>query len=250
MKSTLFVISLSIGCGACSSMPWTTPPPEVDRELVAAVPPAQSQGIDDARSARDEASDAYDVAKRNKALVEDQLSLAKKELDLAKAEEETAQAAAEMAEKGSTEDLEKAKEALHDAKPVVLAAETRIQWREMDLDCARMREELARQRLVLGDARVELARAEAVKALDQPAAKDVEVDDYQRAVRNQEKSVALAAIDVDAAELEARIAQDKYMNSAKAVPASYRNRTESIDAEIEFETDGYEAGQLDRDGQN
>lgn len=246
MKSKLLLIGLSLGCAACSSMPWNSNTPEVDRELVAAVPPAQSHGIDDARGARDKASDACDVAKRNVTIAEDQLTLAKQELNTAEAETKTAQASVEIAEKGSTEELERAKATLRDTNLVVTSAENRIKWREMDLTRAKARQKLAERKLVLADTRVELARAEAVKQLDRPEAKNVDVPEYQRAVREQEKTVALAEIDVDAAENEAGIAHSEYLSSARAVPASYRKRSERIDEEIQFETDGYKARKIEK----
>jgi len=246
MKSKLLLIGLSLGCAACSSMPWNSQPKEVDRELVAAVPPGQSRGIDEARSNRDKASDARDVAKRNTAIAEDQLSLAKKEIEIAKAEQATAEAAVEIAQKGTTEDLEKANAALRDAKLVVASAETRIRWRELDVDRAKARVELAETKLVLADARVELARAEAVKELDRPAAMNVDVPAYEREVRVREKAVALAEIDVDAVENEAGIAHSNYLSSARAVPASYRKRAERIDEQIQFDTDGYKAKKIEK----
>jgi len=244
MRLKLLSIGLSLGCAACSSMPWKSNTPEVDRELVAAVPPSQTHGIDEARADRDKVSDACDVAKRNTAIAEDQLSLAKKELVLAKTEAATAQTAAEMAEKGTTDELEKAKATVRDTNLVVASAENRIKWREMDLDRAQAREKLAQKKLVLADTRVELARAQAVKQLDRPAAKNVDVHVYEQAVREQEKTVALAEIDVDAAENEAGLAHDKFMSSARAVPASYRKRAERIDEEIQFDTDGYKARKI------
>jgi len=246
MKSKLLLISLSLGCAACSSMPWNREPKEVDRDLVAAVPPSESRGIDEARTTRNKASDACDVAKRNATIAEDQLSLAKKEIEIAKAELETAEAALVMAEKGTTEEIEKAKAAVRDSKLVVTSAENRIRWRELDVARAKARVDLAERKLALADARVELARAEAVRELDRPAAKNVDVPVYERSVREHEKTVALAEIDVDALENEAGIAHSTYLSSARAVPASYRKRAERIDEQIEFDTDGYKARKIDK----
>lgn len=249
MKSKLLWMGLSVVCAGCSSMPWNSQK-EVDRELVAAVPPNQSRGIDDARSNRDKTSDALDVAKRNAVLSEDRLALAKQELGIAKAEVATAESAAEMAEKGTNEELETAKAALRDTKIVVASAENRIRWREADVERAQARVDLQQRRLVLADARVELARAEAVTELDRPAAKNVNIEDFRSQVREQEKLVAKAEIDVDAAESEARIAHDQFLTSARAVPASYRKRAEKIDEEIQFDSDGYKARKFEKNTNN
>jgi hypothetical protein len=221
-------------------MPWNHQG-EVDRELVAAVPQSGRSAIDDARSLRDKAADSWDIAKRNAEIAKDQLRVARKESDVADAEKEKSDASVQLAEKGTTEELAKAKELQHEQKLIQKSVIERIQWRESDVERAEARVNLAECKLALAESHVELARAEAVRDLDRPEAKKVDVNDYEYAVRKHEKAVALAEIEVESVEREARIAREKFDTSIRAVPASYKKRSEKLDAEIEYRDDGYKA---------
>ncbi|TAJ07496.1 MAG: hypothetical protein EPO68_16370 [Planctomycetota bacterium] len=239
MKSRIVFIGLALASASCSNMPWQRQR-DVDRDLVAHVADSDRSGIEEARAARNQAADAWDAAKRNTEIAKDQLSLARKEADVAEAELDMSLAAVKMAEKGTTEELAKAKEAQHEHELIEKCVEERIEWRELDVERSKARAELSERRLELTEAQVELARAQAVRALDRPEAKQVDVGDYEYAVRKHEKAVAMAELEVDAVEREARLAHEKFERAVGVVPASYRTRSANLDTEVVYKDDGYE----------
>lgn len=239
MNSRIVCIGLALASASCSSMPWNDQK-NVDRDLLAAVPASDRGAIEAARAARNHAADSWDVAKRNTQIAKGQLSLAKKESDVAEAQLDLSRASVTVAEKGTTEELAKAKQAEHEHELIRKCVDERIDWRVLDVERAEAREKLSECKLELAEANVELARAEAVRGLDRPEAKHVDVGDYEYAVRKHEKAVGMAQLEVASVEREASIAREKFDRAVSIAPASYKQRSAKLDAEVEYKDDGYQ----------
>ncbi len=193
----------------------------IDNSMLQHVSPGDRADITEARKAADAARDAYSAAKAESIQTTDRRKVCSQELEIARAEQKRAEAVQTAAQNGSEEELNDAKQGVAEAKTLVTSVQSRIELRDVQVEHAAGIEELKLKENELAQARVELAAARAVKRLNRPESKSVDVAAYERQVRKQQEEVKLAEVRADALHGEVKAARMAYDKTVKAVPAHY-----------------------------
>ena len=207
----------------------------VDNSMLQHVPDAERSDVTEARQAADVARDAHAAAKSDTLQSAERRKLADRELDIAQDEQKRAEQALKISENGTQEELEAAKQAVSDTTALVASGRSRIAWRESQLACSRSVENLKFRESALAQAKVEETKAHAVKQLDRPQAKSLDVPSFELQVRKCKEEVDLARVRADAAKKEVAAARAAYDLNVKAVPASYRKDWSDDDVEAKNE---------------
>lgn len=194
----------------------------VDNSMLQHVAADERGELTDARQAADVARDAHAAAKVDTQNAIDRRKLADRDLEIAQAELKRAEAAMKIAENGTQEELVQAKQTVSDAKALVASVRSRTTLRDRQVDLTKALEDLSLRNNELAQAKVEATKAHAVKELDRPQAKSIDVGTFEHQVRECQEKVQLAEVRVDAARKEVKAARTSYDDSVKAVPASFR----------------------------
>ena len=194
----------------------------VDDSMLQHVAAGDRDDLAASRSAADVAQDAYAAAQADTRQAIERRRLADRELEIAEAELERAEQAVKIAQNGTQEELDRANQGVADARALVAASRSRITLRDRQVDYYKAHEELKLRYSKLSQAKVEASKAHAVKDLDRPQAKSVDVATFERQVRDAEEAVREAEVRVAAARREANLARGEYDQRVEAVPASFR----------------------------
>ncbi len=194
----------------------------VDDAMLTNVPDSARSDVADARESASVARDAYAAAQVETTRAVDRRKLADRDMEIAEAQVKRAQEAVKIAESGTQADLDKARQDLAEAQTVVTAAHSRITLRDRQVDHARAMENLKERNNELAQAKVEAVKAHAVAKLDRPDAAKVDVNAFERQVRDAQENVNLAQVRLDAARKEVDAARKSFDTDTKAVPAAYR----------------------------
>lgn len=194
----------------------------VDNAMLQHVPEGERDDVTDARQAADVARDAHAAAVADTLRATERRKLANTELEIAQSELKRAEEAQQIAENGTQEELDRAKQARADTETLVVSVRSRIALRDRQVDYAKAVETLRLEKNELAQAKVEATKARAVKELDRPQAKSIDVAAFEHQLRKCQEEVDLAEVRVDAARKEVIAARTAYDGSVKAVPASLR----------------------------
>lgn len=194
----------------------------VDNAMLQHVPEGERADVSEARRDADVARDAHAAATADKLRWSERRKLADRDLEIAQAELARSQAALEIAENGTQEELDRAKQAVVDSEAVVVAVRSRIALRKRQVEHAEAVEDLRLERSGLAHAKIEATKARAVKDLDRPQAKSIDVAAFELQVRECQEEVELAEVRVEAARKEVVAARTAYDGTVEAVPASFR----------------------------
>lgn len=206
--STLFIAALA----SCASGPSVAP---IDNALMVEVSVEARASVAEARTARDNAEDAYAAAKKATVKAEDEVEISRASLKTMRSQLDESKLAIEVARDGSAFELESA-EARH-AFALARADHGRellaMQKREHEL--AKLREKLALEEHRLSLAQVELTKAEALKGVDLVAARSIALKDYREQVVYHQGEVETAASRI-------RIAEGRMDEARKSLDESKR----------------------------
>jgi hypothetical protein len=210
--------SALLGCRASDSQPVMDE--RVDNAMLQHVALDERGDVTDARHAADVARDAHAAAKADTQSAIGRRKLASRDLDIAQAELKRAEEAFELAEHGTQEELATAKSNLDGAKSVVTSVRSRIILRDRQVDHAKAVETLKLDNNELAQAKVESTKAHAVKELDRPESKSLDLNAFEHQVRKFQEKVQLDNVRVEAARKEVVAARTSYDVTVKAVPAA------------------------------
>lgn len=194
----------------------------IDNSLLQHVSDDERAQVAETRQVANETRDAHAAAKADTSKAKDRRDLAGRELAIAEAELERAEAARQIAESGTHEELDHAKQGVSDAKSLVASVRCRIALRDRQVERASAAEDLKMKDNELAQAKVEAAKAHAVKELDRPQSKSIHLEAFEHQVRQCQVEVKIAEARVDAADEEVDAARATYDDSVKAVPANFR----------------------------
>lgn len=193
----------------------------VDNSMLQHVSAADRAGITEARKAADSARDAYSASKADTLRAQDQRKVCAQELEIAEAEQKRAEAVQAVAQNGTEDELDAARQGVAEAKALVTSVESRILLRDRQVEYAKGAEDLKEKENELAQAQVELTSARAVKRLDRPESKSLDLGLYERQVRAHQEEVKLAEVHAEALQGEVKAARLSYDDTVKAVPARY-----------------------------
>ena len=165
----------------------------VDDSLLVDVPEEQLERVQEARRARDRASDAAAASQREADTAEKRVQLARAVLEtnrsrLAQCELEVSVAQSE----GSSSDVAEARQGLGVAAAEVGVAEAELELRKREAEHAELVHKLSRERLGLANAEVELVKARAVQGVDRAAAVGLSEADFEKQYVEHRKDVEVA----------------------------------------------------------
>jgi hypothetical protein len=192
----------------------------VDNAMLQHVALDERGDLTDARRAADVARDAHAAAKVDTQSSIGRRKLANHDLDIAQAELARAEAAVDLAQHGTQEELASAKLSVDGAKSVVTSVRSRISLRDRQVDHAKAVETLKLDNNELAQAKVEATKAHAVKELDRPESKSIDLVAFEHQVRQCQEKVQLDNVRVEAARKEVVAARTSYDATVKAVPAA------------------------------
>jgi hypothetical protein len=217
---------------SCASAPWESGGPDpVDSGLLTYVPESQRAPIEEARAHRGEAQEDLAIARRDLQQAGSRVDLSERDSDALEERLDEAQAQVEHAhEYGTQAEYQTAQDRVESAQRAVSLAHAKTRYYEDIQEYAERVVDMEEQTLELAQARVQLSEAEAISALDRPAAQGVDVAAYREHVRELEDEVAMARIEVRAARERMGLRREFFDDRAQAVPASFRlNDPEPID---------------------
>jgi multidrug resistance efflux pump len=227
-------VAIAVGAGCATLREEWTGRPTVDPALVAHLDESEMGAIRKARSKADEARDELAKAEAMAETAEERLDIARDELEPADQRVEIAKRKLDNArDHGTAEELEQAEEELGRARDEHRSARRKVALREKELEHARAQTDLAQARVDLALAETELVQAEAVADLDRPAAREIDLDAFRRAVREAKRELEIAQVRLEAAEEEVAIARDDY-ESARAGDEGRPREASSRREENEF----------------
>ena len=174
-----------------------------------------------ARKNADAARDAYAAAQADTLQATDRRKICSQELESAESEQSHAEAAQVIAEHGTNDDLAQAKQVVAESKMLVASVHSRGTLRDRQVDHALTVEDLRLKENQFAQANVEVAKARAVKRLDRPEAKSVDVAAFELQARQYDEQVQVAKVRAEAAQGEVKVARLAYDTSAKVVPTRY-----------------------------
>ncbi|MCE9595770.1 MAG: hypothetical protein K8S98_16395 [Planctomycetes bacterium] len=183
---------------------------EDNDSLIAHLSDAQRKPIDAARTEQDHRSDELAVAHQDVVRAKAEHDLAKSDLDVADARVDKAKAVVAVAETGSTDDMTDAREGLRVAEAKLIPQRELIRLRECQVTRSEKAETLARREHELAVARVELEKSRAFAKIDRAQSRNVDVPQSEAVVREAEKQVALARVELDAASGDCDVVERSY----------------------------------------
>ena len=182
--------SLSLLLASCASSPSVEP---IDNALLAKVSADGKASVNEARSARDAATDSYALMQSETRTAQEQITLAEASLTTVDSQLNESKLAAELATKnGSKVELEHA-ETRH--KIALIEADYNrglLALRKRELEVAVLNEALALEETRVSSAMVELKKAEALQDVDSVAAKQIPIKDHRRQVAYHREAAATA----------------------------------------------------------
>jgi len=196
----------SLALAACSS----TSPNQSDDSLMEHLSSSQRAKIDDAREEHAHRGDALAAARQKVIHARSQWKLAKADLELADARVEQAETAVEVAANGTSDEIAEAAEKLREARANVLPQRNLIKVRACDITRCEKAEALASREADLAEANVGLEKARAFVQVDQAKTRASDVTALEARVRESQKQVALANVELEAATRECESAQRTY----------------------------------------
>ena len=191
MKNPISLYALpSLLLAACN-----TAPTRIDNALLSELDQSSMSGVVEARAHKDSAEDALAKAERDTQWAEEQAELTRSSLKVAQTSLADAKLGMVVADRSGTVGQLKAAEHAYDyAAARVDEVRGLLGLRKREFEYAKLAQKLALEEFRLGNARVELQKAEAVQELDRVAAKKIPVKDYQKQVRFHETEVELAKV--------------------------------------------------------
>ena len=182
--------SLSLLLASCASSPSVEP---IDNALLAKVSADGKASVNEARAARDAATDSYALMQSETRTAQEQITLAEASLTTVDSQLNESKLAAELATKnGSKVELEHV-ETRH--KIALIEADYNrglLALRKRELEVAVLNEALALEETRVSSAMVELKKAEALQDVDSVAAKQIPIKDHRRQVAYHREAAATA----------------------------------------------------------
>lgn len=206
-------------CLALSACTNLSGKPESNDSMMAYVSDSQRDMINESRAELYERNDNLAIARQDVVLAKAELNLARSELDMVKARIDRAEASVAVAQSGTDADLEAANARLLAAKAEVEPQNELISWRELEIARCQKAETLARRERDLATARVELVKARAFAESGRAGSSEVDVTANEERVREFEKQVALAVVELDAATTESAVAERRFETAMGDVEA-------------------------------
>ena len=212
-------ITALFACAALSACTNLSGEPQSNDSMMAYLSDSQRDAINESRAELDERNDNLAIARQDVVLAKAELNLARSELDMVKARIDRAEAAVAVAQTGTEAELEAANAKLLAAEAAALPQNELIHWHECEVTRCRKAEALARRERDLATAGVELVKARAFAESDRVGAGEVDVTRNEESVREFEKQVALAAVELEAATTECAVAESRYETAKGNVEA-------------------------------
>jgi hypothetical protein len=190
----------------------------VDDSLISELAEPQMQEIRELRIARDHEKDDLARAERDLAAARELVQVAKTELSAGEERLKAAEARIDTARAhGTTQDLENAQQLLGRAQLDLETVRNKVRWREQQVSQAEALVELSRERVALAEAQLELTKAQAVSQLDRPRARLLDLEVFERRLREQQTLVQIAEVKASAA-----------LEEVNRVEASYQRTREDL----------------------
>tara|TARA_R110002073_G_scaffold331208_1_gene515782 strand:- start:85 stop:744 length:660 start_codon:yes stop_codon:yes gene_type:complete len=198
----LALASLSLLLASCASGPSVDP---IDNALLAKVSAAGKASVNEARAARDAATDTYALRQSETRTAQQQVALAEASLATVRSQLNETKLAAELAAKNDSKVEVEHAEARH--KIALTEADYHrdlLALRKRELEAAVLNETLALEETRVSTATVELKKAEALQDVDSMAAQQIPIKDHRRQVayHRQEAATARARAELAAALLD------------------------------------------------
>jgi chromosome segregation ATPase len=236
MKLLPPLLLLALGSAACqsnSAHDRSGTRMSVDDKALVQVPVSQRDAITKARTESEETRDRIAVAKRDVQNAKDHVTVAEKEVAIAKDEVDAADKRVEVARETNQDTRATAVKDAEQNREAVRAhrrwADAQVCYQERRVDEMDARLAVENLRAELADAKVELAKAKAVNALDRSDLDEYDVGAFEARVADRKMKVAMAEVDADAWDKKIKLCRDALEDQAKAVPASYRDGWRKVD---------------------
>ncbi|MFT6110748.1 MAG: t-SNARE complex subunit (syntaxin) [Planctomycetota bacterium] len=190
MKKFLLTSAVLLALGACGSQYEV--PSRIDTQLLREVPKDRKKQVKTALEASTVARDSYRIAREQTRVAGDAVGLSIQELDVVTGRIWTSRVALATARRGGASPVLNQLEAEYaDLLGVGKIARLGLSLSRREHELAALRERLALEESRLTDARVELARANAVSDLDLTPQQSVPVEDMRDSVRFYEREVEI-----------------------------------------------------------
>lgn len=191
--------------------------------LMAYVPEGDQGEVHAAQQERAAIDESLAVARRDVAEISSHETMSQQNKEAIRARHEEAVLRVRHAQKfDDTEALATARDSRHELAAAVRLQDAKRNYYDDLQKLAKERVEWLERRAALADARLELAKAEAVSELDRPAAKDIDLLRYHEAVHRAGERVDSQRIEVLVAQRRAELRAEFADSCAGAVPDSLR----------------------------
>lgn len=232
MKLLLPLALLVIAAG-CQSTSRMTNRLSVDDDALVNVPVSDRDDITRARTECTEIEDRISVAERDVQNAKDRVSLAEQSAAIAHDEVDAADDRVKLAHSMNQDARGPAMKTADENREAVRAharwADAQVAYHEHVVESMKARVEIESMRKELADAKVELAKAKAVNALDRSDMDEYDVGAFESVVATKKMNVEMAEIDAEAWEKKIKLCRDGLDEQAKSVPASYRDSWRKVD---------------------
>lgn len=196
---------------------------ELHASLLAYVPEGERAPIQEARARRAQVTEDLRIAESDLKQLESRLQLARHELEVVEQRVKEAETRIDHTRRfGNQHELEEARRQRVDASNALRFAQGKIRYYEDLEELGKNLERLHEARVELADATVELEEAVAVARLDRPAAREVDVQLYERRVAELHDEVAMHDVEARASRMKVELGREFLYERAQAVPASFR----------------------------
>jgi hypothetical protein len=222
MKTYLSLALITLGLAACQTSFSSQTRTSVDDDVLVQVPVADRGDINKARAESQDAVDRIGIAEHEVDLAKEKLRQAEHTASMANQEVAEARKRSKNSENSASDaDKQLATDNCDAACAHARWAEAQVVYHEHAVEDMKARVGLETLRKKLADAKVELAKAEAVNAADHEPVEPFDVAAFESAVAARQLDVAMAEVDRDAWVKKMQLCRAAVEAKAQEVPASF-----------------------------